>query len=251
MADSIYDNPIFFDNYQKLRTNPHSFNELIEKPTMYSLLPNLQGKKLLDLGCGTGEHLQYYAQYGAKYLVGIDLSQSMLTKAEQKLSKLIHNKTAYRLYQLPMQQLNNLTEANFDIITSSYAFHYIEDLEALLTAIYAKLTPNGTLIFSQEHPIVTCYIEGYRWEKDNNKQQVAYRLNHYRQEGERQRKWFQQPFKTYHRTTATIINTLIKVGFTLQQIAEPMWIDQIENSTEIFPDLAHRPPILFIKAIKL
>ena len=33
-------------------------------------------------------------------------------------------------------------------------------------------------------------------EKNEKKQQVAYRLNHYRDEGLRERNWFQQPFQT-------------------------------------------------------
>ncbi|HDR1253919.1 TPA: SAM-dependent methyltransferase, partial [Pasteurella multocida] len=113
-----------------------------------------------------------------------------------------------------------------------------------------KLTPNGYLIFSQEHPIVTCYQEGDRWEKDQHKRQVAYRLNYYRDEGERERNWFKQPFKTYHRTTATIVNQLIQAGFQIEQMAEPMLADQPEWQQE-FKDLQHRPVLLFIKAKKI
>ena len=47
---SVYDKENFFALYQKLRSNPISLNEIVEKPTMLSLLPDLQGKKLLDLG---------------------------------------------------------------------------------------------------------------------------------------------------------------------------------------------------------
>lgn len=45
MKTSIYDNPIFFGRYLKLRENPISLNEVVEKPTMFSLLPDLNGKK--------------------------------------------------------------------------------------------------------------------------------------------------------------------------------------------------------------
>ena len=43
MKTSVYDNDVFFENYQKLRSNPNSLNEVVEKPTMLSLLPDLQG----------------------------------------------------------------------------------------------------------------------------------------------------------------------------------------------------------------
>jgi len=244
MKQSVYDTENFFELYQKLRANPISLNNIVEKPTMLSLLPELQGKKLLDLGCGTGEHLQLYLQRGAAHVVGMDLSAAMLTQAEKNLTQF---RPHFTLYQSPMEQLSELSEQDFDVITSSFAFHYISDFSQLLTDIKAKLKPNGTLVFSQEHPIVTAYNGGERWEKNEKKEQVAYRLNYYRDEGERDRSWFKQPFKTYHRTLATIMNNLIATGFEIEQIAEPMLAEQPEWQSE-FKDLQHRPVLLFIRA---
>ena len=56
--------------------------------------------------------------------------------------------------------------------------------------------------------------------------------------------------KTYHRTTATIINDLIATGFKIEQMAEPMLAEQPQWHDE-FKDLRHRPPLLFIKARKV
>ncbi len=246
---SIYDRENFFELYRKLRANPISLNEIVEKPTMLSLLPDLQGKKLLDLGCGTGAHLQLYLERGAKTVVGVDLSANMLELAQSDLEKCGQFQGRFSLYQLAMEKLADLPDSNFDIITGSFAFHYVQDFPALLSAIFDKLAANGTLIFSQEHPITTCHKEGERWVKDENKQQVAYRLNYYRDEGERNRNWFKQPFKTYHRTTATIINNLISAGFNIERIAEPMLAEQPQWHSE-FKDLQHRPVLLFVKATK-
>ena len=244
---SPYDNDRFFELYQKLRSNPISLNEIIEKPTMLGLLPELNGKRLLDLGCGSGAHLQLYLQRGAAFVAGIDLSANMLQQAAEKL---LDFRPHFMLQQLAMEQLEQLDADNFDLITSSFAFHYVADFNALLQAIRAKLITNGSLIFSQEHPIVTCYQGGERWEKDAQKQQVAYRLNFYRDEGERQRNWFKQPFKTYHRTLSTIVNLLIQNGFQIEQMEEPMLAAQPQWQAE-FKDLQHRPVLLFIKARKI
>lgn len=249
MQQSVYDSANFFELYQKLRANPKSLNNIVEKPTMLSLLPDLSGKKLLDLGCGTGEHLQLYLQRNAGFVVGMDLSAEMLKQAESDLQKLTQNKPHFRLYQWAMEDLSKLPETGFDVITSSFAFHYVKDFNQLLNNIYAKLNTNGTLIFSQEHPIVTAYQGGERWEKNAEKQQLAYRLNYYRDEGERDRSWFQQPFKTYHRTVATILNSLIQRGFQIEQVVEPMLADQVEWQSE-FKDLQHRPVLFFVKAKK-
>lgn len=246
MKKSIYDTPVFFERYQALRQNPISMNEVVEKPTMFALLPDLQGKKVLDLGCGTGVHLAHYLQAGASAVVGLDLSELMLAQAEKDLRQISPNVS---LHCLPMERLDEIPEGEFDVITSSFAFHYVADFPDLLAKISQKLTACGTLIFSQEHPIVTCYQSGYRWEKNEQKQQVAYRLNYYRDEGERDRSWFQQAFKTYHRTMATILNNLIQAGFEIKQVEEPMLADQPEWHAE-FKDLQHRPPLLFVKAKK-
>ncbi len=258
MHKSVYDESGFFELYQKLRQNPQSLNEVVEKPTMLGLLPDLNGKKLLDLGCGTGEHLSLYLQRGAREVIGVDLSASMLKQAEENLSKLKkttpHFSAKFRLYQQSMDNLEILSENDFDIITSSFAFHYIADFPALLEQIKQKLKPNGTLIFSQEHPIVTAFqgneISGERWQKDEYKTPLAYRLNFYRDEGERSRLWFQKPFKTYHRTVSTIINNLINTSFIIEQMEEPMLTDQPQWHNE-FKDLQHRPVLLFLKARKI
>ena len=244
MKKSVYDTESFFALYQKLRANPISLNNIVEKPTMLSLLPDLQGKRLLDLGCGTGEHLALYLEQGADFVVGVDLSESMLKQADINLST---KRPHFSLYQSSMEQLSELPENDFDIITSSFAFHYVQDFPKLLADIKAKLKPNGTLVFSQEHPIVTAYQGGERWEKNAQKEQIAYRLNFYRDEGERDRTWFKQPFKTYHRTIATIINQLIEAGFTIEKMAEPMLAEQPEWHAE-FKDLQHRPVLLFLRA---
>ena len=255
MTASVYDRDGFFASYQKLRSNPNSVNEVIEKPTMLALLADLQGKRVLDLGCGCGGHLQLYLRRGAEYVAGVDLSVRMLQEAERILAaerqsqKLAEKRPHFSLYHLSMEHLEQLPESGFDVITSSFAMHYIRDFPALLTQIRDKLTANGILVFSQEHPITTCHKEGERWEKGANKEQRAYRLQHYREEGERDRNWFNQPFKTYHRTTATIINRLLEAGFMLERIEEPMLAQQPEWHQE-FKDLQHRPPLLFVKARK-
>lgn len=246
---SIYDTPIFFERYKQLRQNPISLNEIVEKPTMFSLLPDPQGKRILDLGCGMGEHLHYYLQNGASFVAGLDLSQAMLAQARENLAKDWQEQTAFRLYCGEMERLDQLEEMQFELVTSSFAFHYVADFPALLQQISQKLTPKGELIFSQEHPIVTAHQQGERWEKDQHRQQVAYRLNYYRQEGERERNWFKQPFKTYHRTIATIFNDLIDANFEIIRVEEPMLADCPEWHNE-FKDLLHRPPLLFVRARK-
>ena len=60
-------------------------------PFTASLLPKCG--TILDLGCGTGLELEaYFAHGGSAEIVGIDLSDVMLTKLREKLGNTIHFK---------------------------------------------------------------------------------------------------------------------------------------------------------------
>lgn len=43
-----------------------------------------QGKKVLDMGCGTGEYALWYASKGAGYVTGVDLSEGSLSVARRR-----------------------------------------------------------------------------------------------------------------------------------------------------------------------
>jgi cyclopropane fatty-acyl-phospholipid synthase-like methyltransferase len=48
------------------------------------MLPDLKGKRVLDLGCGFGWHCRYAVEQGAKSVIGIDISERMLNEARKK-----------------------------------------------------------------------------------------------------------------------------------------------------------------------
>ena len=47
---NIYDDEIFFEGYKKIRDNKINANNLFEIPTLFSMLPDLKNKRILDLG---------------------------------------------------------------------------------------------------------------------------------------------------------------------------------------------------------
>ena len=71
---NIFDNKIFFDGYKKLREKEVNANNLFEIPTLLAIMPDLTGKRVLDLGCGFGEHCKLFVDRGAEKVVGIDIS---------------------------------------------------------------------------------------------------------------------------------------------------------------------------------
>jgi len=50
------------------------------------VLPDLKNKRILDLGCGFGEHCKRFIECGAKRVVGIDISEKILEVARNENS---------------------------------------------------------------------------------------------------------------------------------------------------------------------
>lgn len=245
MNQNIYDNDIFFNGYSKIRENESNANNMFEKPALFSLLPTLNNKTVLDLGCGYGEHCIHFVEEGAKRVVGIDISQKMLSIAKTENA---HQNISY--LNMPMEDIGELQE-RFDIIVSSLAFHYVEDFKALINNIFRLLNDGGVLAFSQEHPINTCFSNGSRWTKDENGNKLFANISKYSVDGERESTWFVDKVKKYHRTFSTIINTLIESGFQIKKLIEPVpSVETLKEHSE-YNDLLHKPDFLLIKAQKV
>lgn len=241
---NIYDNEIFFSGYKKIRDNKANANNLFEIPALFSMMPVLKGKRVLDLGCGYGEHCKQFVDYGAEKVIGIDISEKMLEVA------MVENfDPKIRYINMPMEDIAQIHE-QFDVVISSLAFHYVEDFEGVIRNVYNLLDEKGIFIFSQENPLCTCYSGGNRWTRDENGKKLHLNLADYGVEGERESQWFVDNVKKYHRTFSTIINTLIESGFTIEKMIEPLPTDELLKKYPDYKDLFHKPDFLLIKAKK-
>ena len=241
---NIFDNETFFEGYKSLRERETNANVLFEIPALLSLMPDLRGKSVLDLGCGFGEHCKMFVERGAERVVGIDISEKMLEVAARENS---HAKIEYR--RMPIEDIDLISES-FDVAVSSLALHYVEDFEGVSEKVYRLLKPDGVFVFSQEHPLVTSHSGGSRWTKDEKGEKIHVNISNYGIEGERETAWFVDGIKIYHRTFSSIVNTLIKVGFTIENMLEPLPTPDLLKKYPEHRDLFHKPDFLLIKARK-
>ncbi len=58
------------------------YHAYYEKPAMYALLPDLKGKTVLSVGCGSGEDSIYLKRHGAAKSVGIDITGELIAVAK-------------------------------------------------------------------------------------------------------------------------------------------------------------------------
>jgi len=69
---------------QRLAGNPLF---ALESRAVLSALPDLSGKRIADIGCGTGRYALQLARMGAASVVGVDLSPEMLAVATRKATR--------------------------------------------------------------------------------------------------------------------------------------------------------------------
>jgi 2-polyprenyl-3-methyl-5-hydroxy-6-metoxy-1,4-benzoquinol methylase len=113
------DKPIALDAYETLAesfasvidTKPH--NAYYERPATFSLLPEVQGKRVLDAACGPGVHSEWLIARGAE-VVGVDASQKMIELAKRRLGE-----SADVRYADLRKPLTFLENKSFDIVLSS------------------------------------------------------------------------------------------------------------------------------------
>lgn len=241
---NIYDNETFFEGYKKIRDNKNNANNLFEIPALFDMMPNLENKCVLDMGCGFGEHCKRFIKEGAKNVIGIDISEKMLEVAKRENAD---SRITY--VNMAMEDIKQLDE-KFDVIVSSLAFHYVDDFSKVVAKVYDLLNEGGTFIFSQEHPLCTCHSGGDRWTRNECGEKLHLNLANYGIEGERESVWFVDNVKKYHRTFSTIINTLIDMGFVIEKVVEPIPSEEFLEKYPDYNDLLHKPDFLLVKVRK-
>jgi ubiquinone/menaquinone biosynthesis C-methylase UbiE len=244
MKQNIYDVPGFFKGYQKMRENQTGLNEILEQGALLSLLPDVKGLTVMDLGCGSGDLCRRMNSLGAKSVIGVDISSNMLEIAQKEVP------AGVSFQNLAMEDLN-FDQEKFDLVISSLAFHYVADLQVLFKNIHTWLKPSGILLFSTEHPIATS-SQGihHGWVKDGSGHKLYWPLDCYGQEGARESHWFVEGVIKYHRTISTIINSLINAGFSIKAVLEPTASEEDEQIWAVLKEAKRRPPFLMVKAIK-
>ncbi len=240
---NIYDDEVFFEHFKGLREDEINFNDVIETPIITAMLPDLNGKKVLDIGCGMGQHAKQYARMGAASVLGIDISEKMLAYAVEHNAA--HNISYRRLAFEDLAQLNE----TFDVVTSSLAFDYAEDFGELMKQIAGLLNEAGVLVFSMSHPIATAYDGGYdRYTRTETKERLYANLHNYGIEGVRHIKWVVDDYEVYHRKLSTLINSMAAAGFIIEECQESGLPEEIRlKYPDKFGGVIHQPDFIFFR----
>jgi SAM-dependent methyltransferase len=235
MTQNVYDNPEFFTAYGQLLRSTEGLAGAPEWPSVRALLPELEGSRVVDLGCGYGWFCRWAREAGAQRVLGLDVSEAMLERARRT--------TADAGIEYVRADLENvaLPAASFDLAYSSLAFHYIEDLGQLLATVHSSLVPGGRLVFSAEHPVYSAPSR-QEWLVDADGRRI-WPVEGYLVEGKRSTNFLTKGVVKQHRTIGTYLNLLIRLGFSIDHVEE--W-GPSDAQIAASPDLAeHRDRPMF------
>lgn len=219
--------------YESIDTKP--FNAYYERPATLSLLPPVQGLKVLDAGCAAGWYSEWLLKQGAQ-VTALDFSPNMIAMTKKRLGE----GQADIIRADLNEPLSFLSDAVMDIVLSSLTLHYIKNWEVPMAEFRRVLKPSGTLIFSVHHPFMDFSVFNRKnyfltemitdeWETDAGKVKVQF----------------------YRRPLAKIISSVIAAGFVIEKLLEPMPTEKFkDNQPQIYERLTQNPHFLFIKATK-
>lgn len=201
---------------------------------------DIAGKKVLEIGCGTGESLKYLANKQAGELWGLDLSDSQIEKTRMNLER---DHFSAQLYSAPMEVDCGLPKNYFDCVYSIYGIGWSTDLDATFNNIASYLKVGGTFIFSWSHPIHKCV--------SSEEDQWVFKKNYFDES------WYSVPLDGGHfalsdRKMSTYINALAKAGFYIEALIEESEEKIIQKIDTLFAKKASVLPVTFvIKARKI
>jgi len=244
MQQNKYDDPEFFEIYSTMPRSLHGLDAAYEWPMLRSMLPDLRGKRVLDLGCGYGWHCRYLREQGARSVVGVDISRKMLERARE-----LTDDAAIEYRQMPIEEID-FPASTFDVVISSLALHYIEGFGEICGKVQRCLVEGGSFVFSVEHPIFSAR-EAQDWHYGPDGNPLHWPVDNYQRQGVRHTSWLADDVVKYHRTIESYVNAMLDAGFALTRLVEPGPTPEMLEEHPEWSDETRRPIFLLLAANRL
>ncbi|MGL4731440.1 MAG: class I SAM-dependent methyltransferase [Clostridium sp.] len=133
--------------------------------SMIEFCGNINKKKILDLGTGTGKVLKMLKKHfpdGDFY--GVDISKDMMKRMDKK--------NEFKLELSAIEDLKIFDDNTFDVLTARMVFHHSENLNKAMSEAYRVLKPNGRLIICEGTPpnkeCIDFYTEMFKYKEERH-----------------------------------------------------------------------------------
>lgn len=231
----------------RMRSGGDSAHRFLERPAMEKELPDLKGKSVLCLGCGSGEECRRLKLRGAERVVGVDISEGLLQQARA------HYK-GIEFYKMRIEELD-FKAGSFDFAYSSLVMHYLKEWGPAFRSIHRVLKRNGVLLFSADHP--ACWgasvtmrggrkVKSLGYEKSKDGSYIIH--GDYFSRRRIDRAWLngRMPVSFFTRPISSMVNDLIRSGFEILEMDEPRPLKGAKSQDRRFYEVHSRIPLFII-----
>lgn len=199
----------------------------LNTPAFFEILPDVNGLKGIDIGCGEGYNTRLLAQKGAD-MTAIDISEIFIKYAIEEENK---NPSGIKYSVADALELPFENES-FDFASAFMSLMDIPDAEKAIKEIYRVLKPGGFFQFSISHP---CFATAYR-KNLRNAEGLTYALevgNYFDKKtfieewtfgaapAELRNSFSKFRIPRFPKTVSEWFNLLIKEGFKIEYVNEP------------------------------
>ena len=209
------------------------------------LLGDVDGKRVIVLGCGGGQDCIVLAKQGAQ-VTGIDLSDRQIEYGRRLAER---EGVIVTLVQGSVEELRGIEDESYELALSNHALNYVEHVDRAFREAYRVLKPGSPFVFSVQHPFDMtldgqppyAVAKGYwqpelDWQWDFSEAGV----------GARMRSWF--------RTVSEWFTLLTDAGFRVERLLEPRPVEMTSEPWRILGSTPNKaelvPDTLILKAVK-
>jgi 2-polyprenyl-3-methyl-5-hydroxy-6-metoxy-1,4-benzoquinol methylase len=203
------------------------------------LLGTLEGKRVLDLGCGAGHAAVAFARQGAK-VIAVDPSSAQLERAREAAEAA---EVRVELQQAQLAELAFIRADGIDVAFSAFALAEVADIDRVFRQVHRVLKPECPIVFSLPHPAFTMFsptadrpLEVHRRYHDPAP------VTWYRGDDE----VVDRP-----RTVSSVFTSLIRANFRVDAIIEPEVPDEALRSQHWADVMWAVPATIIYRARKL
>jgi SAM-dependent methyltransferase len=209
---------------------PH--NALYERPAMLGLLPEIEGLRILDAGCGSGWYAEQLLERGAM-VDAFDASPSMVEHARRRPGA---SSSAHRL-TIQVAELGSrlpFEDSTFDGAVSPLVLHYLRDWRPALTEVKRVLKPGGWFQFSTHHPSADAAL--FQTQDYFATERV---VDHWKWAGR---------VEFYRRSLTEIFASIFDTGFAMERVVEPVPTEELKNAEpDTYAKLMNQPAFIIFR----
>lgn len=132
-------------DYEVARASGVSLDAMIEWPAQQRVIGSVSDRRVLDLGCGGGSKSIWFAQQGAKRVVGVDIVDAF-QDVPPGLDVEFEVGDLSRVRSI-------VGDERFDLVTILQAIGYAEDEGSLMRDLAGLIAPGGILVVARSHPL--------------------------------------------------------------------------------------------------